>query len=921
MNKFTHRSDWPALALMFAAFSWPFPARSEQPVEYQVAQHDTGVVVLRLPRSIRYVAKQSGSRSGGHAARRRRDEGIGRRQDDIKDLPDALARGPLSVHSGEHPTVVQPAGQTQLLPGLPGALVAVVEGSPIEASSSSPESVPSRARQRVTSSAVSVPSLPSGPVSLTATAMDDPDPALRGLFLPFETVVGAAAFSRDDDVIVVFDAARPFDLSTIQDDQLGAGSTIQLLPDATLLHLRKSHAADIALRRLPAGWLIQAHGSSQLAKIITPSVENGVLHLPVADAGRSVVVPDPQTGGNLLVGTIRSGRDAVRSRRRGSTEILERTIQGVVVDPLSDRLELRPVTGAFLLSGPGLEALGSNDVASKSDAGGTVAVPRILSMTPGSPELLYRRFREARAAAAAAPPEARYAPRLVAAEDALALNDYEEAATIAHVAVADDAREVASLRPRLIIAAAALLHHQPEGVDLLDDPHLSSNGEGGLWRAVKLAERNSTSPEAARLFAASLPLLKSYPAPLQAFLLPLAGESLVRGGNDAQAALAGQLPAEPSLRFVRALLAERRGQRQVALDDLDRLAADPEIPLADMAVEEGVAIRRRLPASNPKKLADILEGHLLDARISGHEVASRFQLAELRAQAGQWLTALDLLEETATLYPEQQTETRRRIGQVLTRMTSSPLRLGDEEALKQAAVIEAYAGMLPEGADGSRISLFLADRLGALGLPERAAPIVRKLLDAAAPGLDRAELGLKLADLDFQQNDLAGVQAALRDSDPGDLPPGVTAARLIMMARSLAAAGQLDQALATISTLDTDEALDLKANLSGRRGDWSGTSDALLTLARRYRPTNGKLDVSGQDLLLRLASAASRSQDKERIEQVLSLGSGRFADPGKEALFHLLVSDVAAKDTDPAKILSEVTMLRHNPAIFEPIAK
>ena len=743
---------------------------------------------------------------------------------------------------------------------------------------------------------------------------------MRGLFLPFEAVVGAAAFARGDDVLVVFDVARPFDLSTVQDDQLGARSAIQLLPDATILRLRMTHAANITLRRLPAGWLIGESGSSPVVKI-TPSVESGVLRLPVADAGRSIVVPDPQTGGNLLVGTIRSGHDAVELRRRGTTEILERTIQGVVVDPLSDRLELRPVTGAFLLSGPGLEPLGINDVPSGSDGGRGVPAPRLLSMTAGSPELLYRRFKEARAAAAAAPPEARYAPRLMAAEDALALGDYEEAATIAHVAVEDDAREIAAPRPRLIIAAAALLHHQPDGVDLLDDPRTSSDGESGLWRAAKLAERNPASPEAARLFAASLALLRSYPAPLQAFLLPLAGESLVRGGNDAQAALVEQLPSGRALRFARALLAERRGQKQAALADLDRLAADPEIPLADMALEEGIGIRQKSLGSSPRNLADILEGHLLDARISGHEVASRFRLAELRAQAGQWQTALDLLKETATLYPEQQTETRRRVGQVLTRMTSSPLKRGEGEALAEAAVIEANAGMLPEGADGTRISLFLAEKLGALDLPERAAPIVREMLHAAAPGPDKAALGLKLAGLDFQQNDLAGVQDALRDSDPGDLPPGLAAPRLIMMARSLAGSGQLDQALATIATLNTNEALDLKASLSARRGDWVGASDTLLTLARHYRPASGKLDASGQDLFLRLASAASRSQDKGRMEQVMSLGRGRFADAGKEALFRLLVSDVAADETDPAKILSEVAMLRHDPAVFNSIAK
>jgi hypothetical protein len=236
-------------------------------------------------------------------------------------------------------------------------------------------------------------------------------------------------------------------------------------------------------------------------------------------------------------------------------------------------------------------------------------------------------------------------------------------------------------------------------------------------------------------------------------------------------------------------------------------------------------------------------------------------------------------------------------------------------------MIEANADMLPDGADGSRISLFLAARLAALDLPERAAPIVLKMMRATAPGRDKAELGLRLAALDLQQNDLAGVQAALRESDTGSLPSELAGPRLTMMAQALAGGGQIDQALATIAPLESEAALDLKASLLARRGDWNGTTDTLLTLAQRDPAHAGKLDPAGQDRLLRLASAASRTGDKSRIEQVRSIGDGRFADPGKEALFHLLTSDPATDDANPTRIASEVAGLRHTRAALEAIAK
>ena len=817
--------------------------------------------------------------------------------------------------------------QDNVLPGLPSALIAVVEGGPPGVAASLPSARPPAPAQSPTSSkqpVFSMPSSPSstsGPVSLTATASNNTDPTTRGLFLPFEAGVGAAAFSRGDDILVVFDAARPLDLSIVQTDTIGARSSIQLLPEATVLRLPGQRNSDLVLRRFPTGWLIQANGSTISGKTIDAVMEGAALKLSMDSPGRTVVVPDPQTGGNLLVGTVLEGGTAVRVRRHGVAEIIEQTLQGVVIDPLSDRLELHPTKGAFLLSGIGTEGLDTIPVIPNVDGRGGVVGHRVMSLAAGSAEALHRRFRDAKAAAAAAPVGARFAPRLLAAQDALALGDAAQATAIAHVALADDAREAGAPLSQLVIAAAALLDHHSNAADLLDDTRAIPNGEIELWRAVKLAEQNPASSEAARLFAVNLPLLRSYPAPVQAILMPIAAESLVRSGSDAQAALVDHLPAENDLTFAKAILAERRGQTSVALAILDHLASDQDVRLADKAVEEAVAIRERLPSADPKKLAEILEAHLLDARIGEHEVSSRFHLFELLTQSKQYRKALQLLRETASFYPEQKTEVRRRIGELLRNLATAPLPGRDEDALDQAAMIETNADMLPDGADGSRVSLFLAARLMALDLPERALPIVRDMMHAAKSGSDKAELGLKLASLDFQENDLEGVQTALRESDPGDLPADRMVPRLIMTARAFAGSGQIDQALAALAPLKTDAALDLKASLLSHRGDWSGTTDTLLALAEQGHLPTGKISEAGQDMLLRLASAASHTKDKARIDHVKALGNGRFSDSGKAALFHLLTSDPASDDADMTKLPSETAAIGHTSEIFNSISR
>ena len=808
-----------------------------------------------------------------------------------------------------------------VLPGLPDALVAVVEGASPDTSKLPAQSRAPVPVQSLSSQVGSAPPPSASPVSLTAVVVELTNPTRRGLFLPFESGVGAAAFERDDDLLLVFDAARPFDLSAVQDDPLGARSSIQLLPEATVLRL-PGHRADRAeLRRLPNGWLIEPSGPGSPTRAVMPHRRGSDLSFPMDAPGRAVIVPDPRTGGNLLVGTTRNDHDAVAATRCGSVATIGKTILGIVITPLSDRLELRPMTDAFLLSGAPPEALIPNEAALGQDGGGDEPASHVMSLSNDPLATLYRRFKEAEAAAAAAPAASRFLPRLAAAQEALALGDGHQAATILRVAAADDARDGTALRPRLILAAAALVDHRTDSVDLLDDPQLAVAGEVGLWRAIKLAERDPSSPEAAQRFAANLPLLQSYPPSLRDILLPFAGEALVRGGTEAQAELESRLQPATALNFAHALLAERQGRKSAALSELDRLASDRDLRVADKAVEEAVLVRETMPGAKPKELADLLEAHLLDARIAGHETASQLHLAALRTEAGQWEKALTLLREVAVQHPERQSEVRDRVAQLLKKLASAPSRAGGGGALDQAAIIEANTDMLPDGAAGSQVSLFLAARLKALDLPERAAPIIQRMMRATSPGSDKAELGSQLAALDLQQDDFAGARAALSESDCDGLPRQATEARLILSARTFAGAGQLDQALAVVAPLQSPAALDLRAGLLADRGDWVGTTDTLLLSAGHDLPPTGKVDAAAQDLLLRLASAASRTADRARIERARKMGEGRFDDPGKQALFHLLTSDPVADDVRSAMPSSEIAVLDHAPAVLDTISK
>ena len=78
---------------------------------------------------------------------------------------------------------------------------------------------------------------------------------------------------------------------------------------------------------------------------------------------------------------------------------------------------------------------------------------------------------------------------------------------------------------------AALVADRPDEAQALLDPALDGTDEIALWRAVLAAERQAGSPQAAAVFAATLPLILSYPAGLRERLLPLAAETMAAGGR------------------------------------------------------------------------------------------------------------------------------------------------------------------------------------------------------------------------------------------------------------------------------------------------------------------------------------------------------------------------------------------------------
>src|SRR5579875_3556469 len=177
-------------------------------------------------------------------------------------------------------------------------------------------------------------------------------PGAKGsaIALPFGKATGAAAFRRDAFGIVVFDERRPIDLAPMQGDSVFGDAKIQLFPNATVLTLPLSSNEDIALVRIAGGWVVNVVPGRVALHPIALKQNGASIDLLASTPGNAVSVPDPETGGDLLVGTERQPGEGILTQHRAPEFSLLPSFQGVVVVPFSDRLSLRMTANGFALS-------------------------------------------------------------------------------------------------------------------------------------------------------------------------------------------------------------------------------------------------------------------------------------------------------------------------------------------------------------------------------------------------------------------------------------------------------------------------------------------------------------------------------------------------------------------------------------------
>jgi hypothetical protein len=754
-----------------------------------------------------------------------------------------------------------------------------------------------------------------GPLALVARKIAlPPDVAGSAFSVPFGAGVGATALRRGEVGLVVFDEKRPIDLAALRDDPVFGSASVQMLPAATIIRVRLPVGREIVLSRAtPDAWTVAVSATPARFHPIQAGGEGGTLLLSADAPGQVVSIVDPESGAVLLLGTQRQPGQGVAVFRRTPQFGLLPTWQGVAVQPLADSLTLHAVKRGFVLAGGDTRLA----LAMPADLADTLAGAAALTRRFDFPQLsslaLLRHMQAQLSDAVMSPPLARGVKRLALARTMIALGLGVEAQAVLRVAAEDDPRIATGADMAGLAAVAALVAGRTDEADAIEDPRLTGSDEVTLWRAVRAARRDEGSPQAAAAFTATLALALSYPETLRDRLLPLALETMVAGGEPRVAALfLAAHGAEPALALARAMQHEAAGDADGALAIYDLLALNRDRRLRAGAAVRAVELRLASGRIDKRSAADALDRLLFVWRGDRQELDLRERLATLRAETGAWRPALALLRESGDIFPEQLAECRRRMQDIFAAL----LRDGGAETLSPldlVALVDENADLLADEAAGAGVQARLADKLLALDLPRRAAPVLEKLMQSAPPGAGRAGFGASLAALKLREGDPAGALATLFASAATDLPAPLTEQRILLFAAASARTGERDKALAALSGLSSPAADEARATILEQARDWAGATNALAEYVRKTTPTDGALDEVQRRRLVRLASAATQAGDETalaglRAHEMARMGSGPLAD-----MFRVLIADPVHGVADLQRAAQETALMRALP--------
>lgn len=839
-----------------------------------------------------------------------------------------------------------PAGGTEAAQGAPTSLAPTHNGQSAKpaatpaASASAPATVkpatPATGAHGNGSPAAHAPSAAPAPVVEQATLA--PSPAADDITIPFDPKVGAAAavFERAGYLYILFDRPVPPETAPAAASIPGLNAVVEpvTVPDAAGFRFPMPALMQAQVQREGTVWRIGLRRAADLspaekgeALTITPDPEFALgsrLVVAAPDVASVLSFKDPAVGDTLFVAPLSTpGPHLPVAHRFAQAQFLP-SLQGLVVRPLDDRLVVQPVREGVEVSVPGgLSLSPSADLASVAPPPPPKEVEaeklfdfKRWGQVPADKYIAGRQDRWHRLAEM---PEAeRNRGRLDLARFYIANGlAYEANGMLARV---QEIQPDVDGRPEFLAVrgiSRVLTGDLDGALADLSNKGLAGEPDADLWRAAALAGKQDYAG-AHSLFQARKDQLAAYPDPFFVGLSLGAADAALKQGQPEAAALildkvvkrGGENGQQgPGVQFYRGLTMRALGDKEKALALFEQAMNGRDRLYAMRGKKEWIDTALDLGKIDAKEAAKRMEEMRFAWMGDALELANLRRLGEVHALAGNYPQAFETMRRTISLFPD--TPEAKEIAADMTR-TFTQIFAKDGAAnmppLEALGLYEQYRELTPPGPEGDLIIRKLAERLVEIDLLDRAAELLDHQVQYRLSGVEKAQVGTRLAGIRLLDGKPTEAVAALDASQVDGIPPELAEERRLLRARALSQSGKGLEAIQLLTDDLSSNANLLRVDIAMRDKQWPQAAQALGDVIGPPPAAGTALDAKKSGLVVQRAVALSLAQDNAGLE-ALRRDFGPLMEKTKDATaFRVLTRpDESAGLADAATIRSRIT--------------
>ncbi|HEC90431.1 MAG TPA: tetratricopeptide repeat protein [Alphaproteobacteria bacterium] len=728
--------------------------------------------------------------------------------------------------------------------------------------------------------------------------------------------VGAAVFSRAGYHWVVFDKSKKLNIAAFRKIGGNIVKSMEQIPNkrATVIRMATVAGVNIFPRRRGLTWIIdfiQRPGKPKNIIEGRPQPNSPVgarLFLPVSEPGNAIGVMDPEVGDNLvIVPVVPLGYGVDREYVYPQMKILP-SIQGVVVQPLSDDVRVRPLRqGIEVTSADGLKISTLTQAAVASRNGGPMQpFSRYFRTGEWEPvEVDDFTTEKERLMAAIVKTRGRSRERLRLKLARFYFANGFNAETIGVLSVLAKSRKAIADTPEfrgLRGGASLFMGRITDAAKDLNYGSLNNFDEGTFWRAALTAAGGDVAA-AAKNLRKTAGIIKPYPRDLKIPLSLILEKAAIQVGDIKQAtdildAVNAQDPSPSQTGeagFLEGRLMELAGNFDKAVGTWENVEEGPNRQSRAKASMARVELLIKLKEISRPEAIDELEKLRFSWRGDEFEFKLLRLLGRLYIEDGDYRNGLRTLRQAATNFRDNP-----KTPEVTQEMVDAYDRLflqGDADKLAPVSAIALYdefKELSPPGVKGEEMVRKIADRLVGVDLLDQAATLLEQQIKFRLKGKERAKVGAQLANVYFLDRKYDKSIATLDGTKEAGISEDTALKRRRLRVRALM---KMNKDAAAIALLKGDKSADadsLRSEIFWKLKEWPLAAQAFRNLLRASgaKPNKSLDDKQGQHVL-DLAIALTLSGNERSVSRLRD----DYGGPMDKSPFGAAFSMIAAPQT------------------------